>query len=56
MELMRLCGVTISDDFFHELFTWVDQDQPGTVDFRELVMVLSVVAHGSDEEKLLLGN
>mmetsp|Transcript_23434 Transcript_23434/g.62955 ORF Transcript_23434/g.62955 Transcript_23434/m.62955 type:complete len:475 (+) Transcript_23434:127-1551(+) len=54
MELMRLCGVTISDDFFHELFTWVDQDQTGTVDFRELVSVLSVVAHGSDEEKLLL--
>ena len=55
MELMRLCGVQISDDFFHELFTWVDQDQTGTVDFRELVSVLSVVAHGSDEEKLLLG-
>lgn len=54
MELMRLCGVQISDDFFHELFTWVDQDQTGTVDFRELVSVLSVVAHGSDEEKLLL--
>ena len=55
MELMRLCGVAISDGFYDELFKWVDQDQTGTVDFRELVSVLSVVAHGSDEEKLLLG-
>ena len=54
-KLLRLSGATnLSSDFISKVFTWVDQDGTGAIDFRELVYLLSIMAHGSDEDKLFM--